>query len=222
VTEAGVRDPYRRRRAAGAASRDETRRRLLAAADALFREQGYPATTVTAIARRAGVSLQTLYLAWGSKRALLRAATDAAAVASQLPLGPEEWRAGVRAELAGDVGEAPTAAAYLGAVSRLFVRVAERTAPYWRMHRAAAASDPEVAADWAALTAERRRTLAVVAAGIPASGLRPGQTPEAVVDTLWALTSPEVYDLLTVQGASSPAAFEAWLADTLTHALCTA
>ena len=61
-----------RQREAGAASRAETRRQLIAAARELFSEQGYSATTVTKIARLAGVSLQTLYLACGSKRELLQ------------------------------------------------------------------------------------------------------------------------------------------------------
>jgi hypothetical protein len=66
-------DSAQREREAGAASRAETRRRLVVAAGQLFAEQGYAATTVTGIARQAGVSLQTLYLACGSKRDLLRA-----------------------------------------------------------------------------------------------------------------------------------------------------
>jgi len=61
-----------RQREAGAASRAETRRQLIAAARELFSEQGYSATTVIKIARLAGVSLQTLYLACGSKRELLQ------------------------------------------------------------------------------------------------------------------------------------------------------
>jgi len=213
-------DPYRRRREAGAASREETRRRLLAAADGLFRERGYPATTVAAIAERAGVSLQTLYLAWGSKRALLRAASDAAVVASELPMRPEEWRSTVRAGLASEVGEDAAAAAYLAAVGRLFVRVAERAAPYWRMQRQAAATEPEIAADWEATVTERRRTMAEVAGGVPRRGLRAGLAGEDVADTLWALASPEVYDLLTTQGDYTPAAFGSWLERTLVAALC--
>ncbi|MDQ3540888.1 MAG: TetR/AcrR family transcriptional regulator [Chloroflexota bacterium] len=215
-------DPYRRRRAAGAASREETRRRLLAAADELFREQGYPATTVAAIALRADVSLQTLYLAWGSKRALLRAASAAAAVASQLPMHPDEWGATIRAELADDVDGATTAAAYLAAVSRLFVRVAERTAPFRRMHQRAAATDPEIATDWEATMAESRHTMTEIAKGIPRQGLRTSLTEEAIADTLWAIASPEVYDLLTTQGGYAPAAFQSWLERTLVAALCTA
>ena len=213
-------DPYRRRREAGTASREQTRRRLLAAADELFREQGYPATTVAAIAARANVSLQTLYLAWGSKRALLLAAGAAAAVASQLPVEHDEWRSTIRAELAADAGHDPTAGAYLAAVSRLFVRVAERTAPYWRLNRQAAATDLEIAAGQEATAAERRRTMEEVARAVPHRGLRPGLTPSDIADTLWALASPDVYDLFTTQAGQSAAGFEAWLERTLVAALC--
>ena len=220
-TDAAPRDPYRRRREAGAASREETRRRLLAAADELFRERGYRATTVTAIAEGAGVSLQTLYLAWGSKRALLNAAAGAAAMAMELPLGPDEWNATIRAELAEDAGE-DTAGAYLAAVGRLFVRVAERTAPYWRMYRQAAATDPEVASDWEDTMADRRLTMAGIAKDIPRRGLRGGLAEGAVSDTLWALASPEVYELFTAQGGHSPATYGSWLESTLVAALCAA
>ena len=54
----------------------ETRRRLLQAAEEEFTERGYTGATVARIANRAGVTVQTLYLAWGSKRALLRAYMD--------------------------------------------------------------------------------------------------------------------------------------------------
>lgn len=220
-TDAAPRDPYRRRREAGAASREETRRRLLAAADELFRQRGYQATTVTAIAEGAGVSLQTLYLAWGSKRALLNAAAGAAAMAMELPLGPDEWNATIRAELAEEAG-GDTAGAYLAAVGRLFVRVAERTAPYWRMYWQAAATDPEVAADWEDIMADRRRTMAEVAGGVPRRGLRDGLEEGAVADTLWALASPEMYELFTAQGGRSPAAYGSWLEGALVAVLCAA
>lgn len=213
-------DPYRRRREAGAASREETRRRLLTAADELFCELGYPGTSVGAIAERACVSLQTLYLAWGNKRALLRAATDAAAIATQSPEKPEDWRNTVRAELSRDVGENPTAAAYLAAVSRLFVRVAARTGLYWRMHRQAAATDPDIAADWSAMTARRRETMAVVARSMPADGARTGLGRKVITDTLWALASPEMWELFTLTGGYSDAAFQRWLEQSLVAVLC--
>lgn len=73
----GGRDPYDARREAGRASRTQTRHSVLASADTLFRAKGYAATAVTVIADGAGVSLQMLCLAWGSKNALLQERTSA-------------------------------------------------------------------------------------------------------------------------------------------------
>src|ERR1700728_275338 len=67
-----------RQREAGEVTRRETRRRLLAAAGAEFAERGYAAATVTRIAGRAGVSVQSLYNDWGNKRNLLQAVLESA------------------------------------------------------------------------------------------------------------------------------------------------
>ena len=48
-----------------------TRNRVAAAAARLFREQGYAATSMQAIADEAGVHVQTIYLAFGTKAAVL-------------------------------------------------------------------------------------------------------------------------------------------------------
>src|SRR6266851_4980601 len=70
--------PVSRQREAGEATRRETRRRLLAAAGAEFAERGYAAATVSRIAGRAGVSVQSLYNDWGNKRNLLQAVMETA------------------------------------------------------------------------------------------------------------------------------------------------
>ncbi|WP_154757484.1 TetR/AcrR family transcriptional regulator [Amycolatopsis pithecellobii] len=222
MSESRPHDPYRRRRAAAAASREETRRRLLESADVLFRERGYHQTSVSAIAEHAGFSLQTLYLAWqGGKPALLRAAANAAVTATGLPIEPDIWRHGLVAELAKESGTDPDARATLRALSRMYVRVAHRAAPYWRMLRHAATTDETVAADWKMITGERRRTMRAVIESAAVPGWRPELTTDDIVDTMWALTSPETYDLLTVSRDLSPDEYEAWLARTLQHALCT-
>src|ERR1700744_3849222 len=61
-----------RQKKAGERLRQDTRNRLLHAAGEEFAARGYAGTTVARLAAAAGVSVQTLYLAWGSKRALLR------------------------------------------------------------------------------------------------------------------------------------------------------
>src|SRR5881275_1020408 len=50
-----------------------TRTAILDAAQKLFEEQGYAATSMAAIAREAGVALKTVYLAFETKSGLLRA-----------------------------------------------------------------------------------------------------------------------------------------------------
>src|SRR5579863_5481192 len=50
--------------------------RIVHAAKSLFIEQGYPATTLEAVADGADTSLPTLYRLFSSKRALLKAVLD--------------------------------------------------------------------------------------------------------------------------------------------------
>src|ERR1700710_2180290 len=67
-----------RQREAGGGARRETHRKLLFAARDEFADSGYRAATVSRIADRADVSVQTLYHSWGSKRALLRGVLELA------------------------------------------------------------------------------------------------------------------------------------------------
>src|SRR3954470_7746681 len=72
-----------------------TRARIVAAAGPLFVEHGYLDTTVSAIAKAAGVAVQTLYLSFPGKIAVLEAALRAAGAAAD-PAG--RWLDEVRAE----------------------------------------------------------------------------------------------------------------------------
>src|SRR3954451_8997101 len=60
-----------RRRERAEAERAATRRRVVDAAGQLFLTRGYVATTMTEIAREAGVALQSVYAAGQSKADLL-------------------------------------------------------------------------------------------------------------------------------------------------------
>src|SRR5260370_25856660 len=63
-----------------------TRRRIRDAARRLFVERGYVAATIEAIAGEAGVAVPTVYLAFGTKRALLAELIDIAAVGDEEPV----------------------------------------------------------------------------------------------------------------------------------------
>jgi AcrR family transcriptional regulator len=205
-----------RHREAGAASRAETRRRLLQAADAEFAERGYHAATVSRIAARAGVTVQTLYLAWGSKRALLRAHMEASlAGTTDTPYADELPH--LLADALDRAGDDPHA--LVRALAQLHRGLAERAALGWRLYRDAAASDAEVAADWQTLQRLRHGTFTQIVRRLPAASLRDGLDPDAAADTAWAIASPETYDLLVRTGRYTLDQYEQWVATTLAAAL---
>lgn len=204
-----------RHREAGAASRAETTRRLLVAAGEEFGERGYHAATVQRIAARAGVTVQTLYLAWGSKRALLRAHLEAAlagdadtSYADELPRLIDEA-----------IGHDVDARAVVDHLAHLYRQLAERAALGWRLYRDAAAADPEVAADWQTLQHLRRETFGAMLRHLPSASLRRGLSRDAAIDTAWTIASPETYELLVGTGGYTLDAYERWVASTLAAAL---
>ena len=205
-----------RHREAGAASRAETRRRLVQAACAAFTERGYHAATVSRIARRAGVTVQTLYLAWGSKRALLRAYLDAALAGSpDTPYADQ-----LPHMITGAFDHAgPDAHAIVEQVAHLYREIAERAATGWQLYRDAAAVDAEIAADWQALQHLRHNTFTEIVRQIPAASLRSDLTLDAAVDTAWAIASPETYQLLVGIAGYTLDQYETWVAATLAAAL---
>lgn len=205
-----------RHREAGAASRAETRRRLLDAATAEFAERGYAAATVARIAARAGVTVQTLYLAWGSKRALLRAFMESALAGQTETSYFEGLPELVDATLA-TAGDDPVL--MIKRIGRLYRQIAERAALGWQLYRDASATDAEVAADWQTLQELRRQTFATLIARLPPASLRHGLTRAAAVDTAWAIASPETYELLVRRAGYSIDNYERWVSRTLIAAL---
>ncbi len=197
-----------RQKRVGAALRSETRIRLLEAAEAEFQAHGYTGTTVTRLAAAAGVSVQTLYLAWGSKRGLLRGYLERA-LAGEAP-SPEANSDGF---------SGMSAPERLSGLANLVADIAGRAALGWRLYRDAAAADPAIAADWDELQLLRRGTFARILAGLPPEALRDGLTLDDAIDTAWTIASPESYDLLTRRLGYTLDQFRAWTEHTLVAAL---
>jgi AcrR family transcriptional regulator len=215
-----------RQKRVGEASRAATRRRLVDAAAEQFLETGYTATTITALARRGGVSVQTLYLAVGGKPVLLRAVLEQALAPSSAPVDDastgsmgEDYLHDLRAQATQVHHDSNEPHIRVAAIVRVYRRLAERAAPWWQLYRDAAATEPEIAADWAELHRLRRGTLAALLEDIGDDSLRPGLGREAAVDTLWTIASPETYDLLVDRLGYTIDQYEDWLINTLTAAL---
>lgn len=197
-----------RQKQVGDALRLDTRNRILAAAAEEFSARSYTGTTVTRLAAAAGVSVQTLYLAWGSKRALLRGYMDSI-IAGDLE-SPEDASRRF-------AGLSPRQR--ITEVAALVAEIAERAATGWKLYRDAAAVDPEIAADWHELQMLRHRTFSRILRDVPADALADGLTAQAAVDTAWAIASPDSYDLLVHRLGYTLAEFQVWMERTLSAAL---
>lgn len=190
----------------------QTRERVLDSAEALFRERGWEGTSIAAIAESAGVSQETVYARFGSKRALLG----------------ELMRRAVRGTDPRPVSEQPAPRALLEAADanellRLFaadisLRI-ERAAPLISVVAAAAQSEPELAHLYAQLHADRHANLKVLVNAL--STKTPLRIPTAhALDTVFALTSPELHQLLTGQRGWTRQHYRDWLANSLKTLLC--
>lgn len=180
------------RRAEGAA---RTRSRILAAARALLHEQGYARTTVSEVARRAGVSVDTLYASVGRKPQLVLAVVDDILGEGRGPI-PALQRDYV-AQMRTTVGLAAKLRVYADAMGR----VQPQVAPLLRA-LAFAGEDDAACADAFRLIDERRAAnMRLMAVDLRTTGeLRADLDDDAVADLVWSTNSWEYFELLRRRG----------------------
>jgi AcrR family transcriptional regulator len=187
-----------------------TRRAILRAAQDLFVARGFVTTTIDAIAARAKVSPETVYATFKNKRSILSELVDVSTAGDDAPV-PILARGWVQ-----EMREEPDAGRRLRILARNGRQILERTAPVYEVLRAAADSDPRIAALWERTKAQRfagQRELVRVLIG--GNSLRAGLTARAAADIVFAVGSPETYRLLVIDRGWSPTRFERWYADTL-------
>jgi AcrR family transcriptional regulator len=183
-----------------------TRQVILDAAQRQFLEGGYAATTIAAIAAEAGVSVETIYKAFGGKPGLVRAIYQRGLVGQQ-PI-PAYQRADEMRERETDprtiMRNWGTIASEVGSV----------VSPIARLVRAAAASDSDMAALLKANNDVRERRARHHARFLKQRGyLREGVTLAQATDILWTCTSDELYDLLVTQRGWPPPQFGRFLGE---------
>src|SRR3954452_16824924 len=173
----------------------DTRRRVEEAAARLFTERGYSATSMQAIADGAGVHVQTIYLAYRTKAAVL------AACAARLVAGEEDpathpsqrrWARMIQA--------APDAREKIALYVRHILGVAPRITPLTDVLRATAPSEPDVAAFLEHMERARREGPLQLLGPLASSGqLRDALTADDVADIAFALASPDTIRALTIR-----------------------
>ena len=192
----------------------QTRSRILDAAQRLFAEKGYPVATVEAIAGEAGVAVDTVYAAFGSKRGVLQALLNMRVGGDEAELDLLA-RAGPQA-----VKREHDQRAQLAAFAADISAIIERARPVDDIIRGAAAVDADIATLRAEAQAYRYRNIRELVSWLAAKGpLRAGLTEDDAAAIAWTLTSPEVHGLLRVTRGWSPERYVEWLQETLTRTL---
>jgi AcrR family transcriptional regulator len=183
-----------------------TRQAILDAAQRQFLEGGYAATTIAAIAAEAGVSVETIYKAFGGKPGLVRAIYERGLE------GQEAVPAFQRADQMRERENDPRT--IMRNWAALTSEVSAVVSPIARLVRFAAAGDPDMAALLKAHDDIREQRARHHARFLRRRGyLREDVSLAQATDILWTCTSDELYDLMVLQRGWSLPRFARWLAD---------
>lgn len=176
-----------KRDAAAARTRDS----VLRAAGELFTVHGWNGTAVVAIARRAGVSVDTVYATVGPKPVLIRQVIDAVLGEGRGPV-PAEQRRYVE-----DVRAAATAPEKIAIYAQALGRLMPEVSPLLLTLRDAGADDAACDHVWQEITDRRAANMLLFAADLRCTGqLRTDLTDQTVADLVWTTNAPEYYYLL--------------------------
>lgn len=183
---------------------------VIAAAQRLFEEQGYPATTIEAIAEASSTPVATVYRLFASKRGILSAVLDVAFGGDDEPVAFHE-RPAVRAALA-----EPDPGAMIDAFARICRELLDRSAAIQHVLASAAAVSGEAAQQLASTRQQRQTGQSRIARALADRGALVDEITEAdAADIIYALMSPEVHRILTVERGWQPDRYERWLATAL-------
>lgn len=197
-------DSPRRRRQAEA-----TRQRVASTARKLFAERGYTATTIEAIARDAGVSVQTFYATYGSKRTVLLALLDEVERAADL--------GGLRHELQDAAAEPRRQLRY---VIEFNARLFGGAGDVLEVLRDAGNVDDDLASVWREGEERRRQGQApLVRQWMRRNALRESLMEQEAADILWAFTGPDTYRLFIRERGWPVSRYAEWLSGALEQLL---
>lgn len=194
---------------------EATRRAVLRAARELFTTRGYAETSVADLARRARVSVDTVYASVGRKPQLLLAVHDMILGSGEEPV-PAQERDYVRR-----IREAETAEDKILVYAETLAGLLPRTVPLNLALREAGAREPECRRLRESISRRRRANMRLFADELRGTGrLRPDLSDEQAADLVWSMNSPEYFQLLTDAGYT-PAEYAHLVADTWTRTLLT-
>ena len=184
-----------------------TRRRMLDAAYDLFCEQGFRATTMEAIAQRAGVAVQTLYFTFHTKDALLQEVHNRTVLGEEsIPPDRQAWRLAAQRE--------PDIRRCVAMTVDGTATVLSRVAPMIPVFHAVSA-DPAGAIYQHGEDRRGRGYAEMTDELVGKAPLRPGITRQRARDLLFVLLGPEIYRSLVIEAGWTHEQWATWTTNAL-------
>ena len=199
--------------------REQARVRRLAvvrAARELFERDGFRATTITAVARQAGVSAESIYKAFGTKAALAKAVFDVVLAGDDEPVPVAERPASVA------IGDEPDVRRKIAMFVDGLSRRQARSARVQILIRDGRHVDDSLEPVWAKLTEEGLTGMTMLGRHLLGTGrLRAGIDLDEVRDVLWNYLAIDHYERLVLSRGWSLERYARWLTRAITDALVT-
>jgi AcrR family transcriptional regulator len=197
------------------AQANETRRHILEAARKLFMERGYAGATAEAIAAEAGVSAQTIYAIFKNKKRILVSLMNVSPTSGVEDHTPMPERPSVQA-----VSQERDQRRQLEMFAQVVAANLDQAAVVSEIMTDAAKTEPDFDRILQKLNKQRLEHMTLAVQQVAANGPFREKMEEVYArDTVWTLTSPEVFLLLTQGRGWSKEKYAGWLADMLTRAL---
>lgn len=188
----------------------ETQRQIAVSARELFIKYGFAGTTIEAIAQKANVSVETVYATFGNKRNILERVVEVSITGDDEPI-PLMERSEIKAVEAENDPKLQIQM-FAGQITVIMARVA----PLFQVMRTVAKIEPDIAKALEELLNGRLQGMAYFVSALRKyDSLRTGLDERTIVETVWTLTSAEVYNLLTLDRGWSNEQYETWLVDML-------
>ncbi len=183
-----------------------TRELIVDAACELFLAQGYMATTIEAISAGAGVAVSTVYAVFRNKRGILQAIR-------------ERWhRESGQRDIYRQAMEQQDPKRRLELAAYATRRQWETGGAMMAIYQAAAAADPDAAAELSTAL-QGRRTFLTQFIDAMSEQLRLDLSSTRATALFSTLTQPTIYQELVGEEGWSPEEYEVWLAETLQQQL---
>ncbi|HET7744526.1 MAG TPA: helix-turn-helix domain-containing protein [Gaiellaceae bacterium] len=188
------------------------RNAILDAAERQFLEGGHAATTVSSIAQEAGVSVETVYKAFGGKAELVGAIYDRGLI------GRQQSSVYERSDAMREHEQDPEK--ILRSWAAFIAELGPDVSPIRLVMRSAAEADPDLAKVLDTSDRERLQRMQHNSRFLAKRGyLRAGVTAAEAADFLWMCTSAEFFELLVQRRGWSLRRFERFVGDLLVAAL---